>query len=556
MRARPQAQNLDFVQDLLHQSWMELESSAPARLPYAHAHAMRALAELGWHTSQIADPAVAGFIAEALTNVGTVALRMGRPDVAMPYLCEAAWRAPDRAQSQRRYEEAAKAPLPRLDPGRYLIIKALGEGFFAEVHQLLAGLLLAQATNRVPVIDWRNGYTFHHRLSSASPAPAANAHHDDPYAIYHANESRDNARDNHTDAAFRALFEPISGAMSLETMVMELAREQASHHAPIPVWPPRWAGGTPLAAPRDESRIERDLAAERANGAPQAAPSHWIGSFVSRTERVVVLDVPISVAEALCWLPASHPLHGVNLWAAMLQLRRAFLVPRQELEREADRIIDQRLANDPFIAVHVRMGDMWRANPNLAAETARVPNAVATLRNRVRDRIGGISMPRVYLASDGHRAIELFEARYRTHLGYQDCARTRTTEGLHKAAWPDHSSLAREALLDVIVASRADAFVGMGCSHLSCAAAWWHEWQPGQMHLIGGNIQARRVPAWFAVPAAAPATPTHPTREHRAAARTSTRPSTPPSLSSALASMTSDAPPPATPPAATTPAAN
>lgn len=507
MRSRPAhantpAVNLDFVHDLLHQSWMELESG---RLPHAHAQAMRALGELGWHTTHTADPALAAPIAEALTTVGTVALRAGRPDVAMPYLCEASWRAPDRAQSQRRYEEATKAAAPRLEPGRYLIIKPLGEGFFAEVHQLLAGLVLAQATNRVPVIDWRHGFTFHRRIEALGQARATT-----------------------TDAAFLELFEPISGAMSLETMVMELAREQSQHHAPIPVWPPRWASGSPLAAPRDAERIARDLHSEREKNAP---PSHWIGSYVARPERVVVLDVPISVAEALCWLPASHPLHGVNLWAAMIQLRRAFLVPRPELEREADRIIDQRLANDPFVAVHVRMGDMWRTNPNLAAETARVPNAVSAMRNRVRERIGGLSMPRVYLLSDGHRALELFEARYRTHLGYQDCARTRTTEGLHKAAWPDHSSLAREALLDVMVAARADAFVGMGCSHLSCAAAWWHEWKPGQMHLVGGNTQARRVPAWFALPAPAP-TP-HPTREHRATHRAGM-------LTNALASMTSD----------------
>lgn len=477
---------------------------------------MRALAELGWHTTNTADPALAAPIAEALTTIGTVALRAGRPDVATPYLCEASWRAPDRAGAQRRYEEATKAPTPRLDPGRYLIIKAIGEGFFAEVHQLLAGLVLAQATNRVPVIDWRHGFAFHRRIEALGQARATT-----------------------TDAAFLELFEPISGAMSLETMVMELAREQAQHHAPIPVWPPRWASGSPLSVPRDADRIARDLAAEREqNAAPP--PSNWIGAFVARPERVVVLDVPISVAEALCWLPASHPLHGVNLWAAMIQLRRAFLVPRQELEREADRIIDQRLNNDPFVAVHVRMGDMWRTNPHLARDTAKLPAAVAAMRTRVRERLGGISMPRVYLLSDGHRAIELFEARYRTHLGYQDCARTRTTEGLHKAAWPDHSSLAREALLDVMVASRADSFVGMGCSHLSCAAAWWHEWQPGQMHMVGGNIQARRIPAWFNIPAPAPAV-AHPTREHRATPRAATQSLTQSlTLTSALASMTSD----------------
>lgn len=529
MRSRPghpaaPSVNLDFVQDLLHQSWMALESNRLPIAPHAHAHAMRALAELGWHTTNTADPALAGFIAEALTTVGTVALRAGRPDVATPYLCEASWRAPDRAGAQRRYEEATKSPAPRLDPGRYLIIKALGEGFFAEVHQLLAGLVLAQATNRVPVIDWCHGFTFQHGLAST-------ANHD-PYAIYH-----EPATPHGTDAPFLELFEPISGAMSLETMVMELAREQAQHHAPIPVWPRRWASGSPLSVPRDDARIARDLLAEREQN---AAPSNWIGAFVARPERVVVLDVPISVAEALCWLPASHPLHGVNLWAAMIQLRRAFLVPRQELERDADRIIEERLSNDPFVAVHVRMGDMWRANPNLARDTAKLPAAVAALRTRVRERLGGISMPRVYLLSDGHRAIELFEARYRTHLGYQDCARTRTTEGLHKAAWPDHSSLAREALLDVMVAARADSFVGMGCSHVSCAAAWWHEWQPGQMHMVGGNIQARRVPAWFNIPAPAPAV-AHPTREHRATPRAATQAGTQAgALTSALASMTSD----------------
>jgi hypothetical protein len=525
----------------LHEAWLDLESG---RLAHAHARATLALDAAGGVTrTYVGSPALAGAvrqrprataphtppepdsgaISDALVTLATVALRCGRPDVATPMLCEAMWRSPDKVLAHVRHKEATQAPPVHMPHGRFLVIKALGEGFFAEVFQVLAGLLLAQSTNRTPVIDWGEGFLFAR---------------DEEAAL----RSRVEA-----GASFTDLFEPIPGVASLEELTEELdgprqvvdagvagpggdagvaatrgeAGPDGSGRAGIAeVWPPRW----------DASRGGRSLASARDPRARAPVHEAWIGAYAARPERTLVLDFPIGVGEALAWLPASHPLHGAGLWDALTQLRRAFLVPRAELEAEADAFVAREFGGEPFIAAHVRLGDMWRMHPRLSDDVASMPLVLASLRDAcARSRVGlsghggavadevegkdaanaggvrdvrsadGARQPRIFLMTDSERARELFVARYKDDVACQDCTRTRTREALHRMRWPARARLAREVLLDVLIASRAHSFAGTACSHVTGATAWWRRWEPGHLALIGPNVQATRVPAWFGI---------------------------------------------------------
>lgn len=527
----------------LHEAWLDLESG---RLAHAHARATLALDAAGGVTrTYVGSPVLAGAarqrprataprpsepdsaaITDALVTLATVALRCGRPDVATPMLCEAMWRSPDKVLAHVRHKEATQAPPVHMPHGRFLVIKALGEGFFAEVFQVLAGLLLAQSTNRTPVIDWGEGFLFARDEEAAM-------------------RSRVEA-----GASFTDLFEPIPGVASLEELTEELdgPRPAMEGQGPMPrgdavvgasrvddgsggpsgsavggiaeVWPPRW----------DASRGGRSLASARDPRARAPVHEAWIGAYAARPERTIVLDFPIGVGEALAWLPASHPLHGSGLWDALTQLRRAFLVPRAELEAEADAFVAREFGGEPFIAAHVRLGDMWRSHPRLSDDVASMPLVLAALRDAcARSRVGlsgrgggvagefegkdgasaavsqdasaadGARQPRIFLMTDSERARELFAARYKDDLACQDCTRTRTREALHRMRWPARARLAREVLLDVLIASRAHSFAGTACSHVTGATAWWRRWEPGHLALIGPNVQATRVPAWFGI---------------------------------------------------------
>lgn len=477
--------DLFAAKNFLHDAWLDLESG---RLAQAHARATLALDSAGGITRNFAVTASIGSalvassvpaaalmahttseendcVADALVTLGTVTLRAGRPDVALPLLCESLWRTPERKLAQVRYEEAMCAPKPSLPQGRFLVIKALGEGFFAEVFQVLAGLVLAQSTNRTPIIDWGNGFLYSARgldsVSSGSDMPPADA-----------------------NSLFTSLFEPIPGVAQLEELTDELDGKKLTH---ADIWPPRW----------DVNQGGRTLDAARDPVARMTPATAWIGAYSNRPERILVLDVPISVGEALAWVPPSHPLHGVNLWEALTHLRRAFLIPRAEIEHEAQTIVERDIRNDPFVAAHIRMGDMWAAHPGMAQDVSAIPAAISRGRARVAERLCMRSLPRVYVMTDGQRAYDLFKTRYQADMIAQSCTRTRSREALHCMSWPEHERLAREVLVDVLVASRADAFIGMGCSHVSAAAAWWKAWKPGQLELVGPNVQGRRVPMWF-----------------------------------------------------------
>jgi protein O-GlcNAc transferase len=221
-------------------------------------------------------------------------------------------RAPDNldarallAEIARRVGVDAMGIYPDHHP-RYLLIKAWGAGFWADLDHVLGGLLLADLTRRVPVVHWGTNSRY---------------------------------RDRDTDNAFEVFFAPVSGAGLREIEAAET------------FFPAKWN--------RDTLRTE-DLA--KWSGPGSRMSSLYV---LGRQEQVAVSDFHIRILDLLPWIPPGHPLHGATLTAVYRHLFKTHIRPRADILGAVDAIWTHRMAGRQWLAVHVRGTDKIRETPAL-----------------------------------------------------------------------------------------------------------------------------------------------------------------------------------------------
>ena len=199
----------------------------------------------------------------------------------------------------------------RTTPG-YVLIKAWGFGFWAEVCHVLGGLLLAELTGRTPVIQWGRKCRF---------------------------------TDGHRPEAFGLFFEPVSDLTVADLMALEPAPS---------CFPEGWS----------REALRRDRWSKR--------PGLGAIDFLARTETVLVCCVFMGVADLAPWIPPAHPLHGRTIAACFKALFDRYLRPRPEIMAAVRDFRERHLAGAPVAAVHLRGSDKVTEVPGLAAVNDRV----------------------------------------------------------------------------------------------------------------------------------------------------------------------------------------
>lgn len=206
----------------------------------------------------------------------------------------------EEAQRERR-QAAPSRP-------RYLLVKAWGYGFWADVGHVVGQLLLADLTDRTPVVHWGSNSLF-------------------------GGEGIENA--------FESFFEPVSSVVAADLRV-----EGWSY------FPAKWNA---------ENLMEEDL-----------NKNHGPGSRVTalyalhRDEEVVVSDFYSKVYDLLPWIPEHSPYFGLDINSVLRALFAKYLKLKPHLAAEVSRIWEAHLAGKHWLAVHVRGSDKATEIANLA----------------------------------------------------------------------------------------------------------------------------------------------------------------------------------------------
>jgi protein O-GlcNAc transferase len=253
--------------------------------------------------------------AAALHLIGLIAARIGMREHAARYLSSALSADPTHCAA-RDSLNALRADLllanerpqrQRLDP-KYLVIKSWGYGFWSDVSQVLGALLLAEVTNRIPVVHWGRNSLFGDGL-------AANA--------------------------FQNYFEPISKVTLKDLALLPGAR----------CFPPKWT--------------QNNLFSEEVNkwqGSYSRAAALY---FLAQPETITVCDFYIGVIDVVPWLATDHPVFEKPLSDVYRYLIKKYLRPRPSILDDCESFYEAHLGAGRFVAFHARGSDKGIEDPEL-----------------------------------------------------------------------------------------------------------------------------------------------------------------------------------------------
>lgn len=190
---------------------------------------------------------------------------------------------------------------------RFLLIKAWGCGFWSDTQDVLTKLILAELTQREPIVYWGNNSLY-------SVSPEGNA--------------------------FEEYFLPVS-----EYSVEDLLGKGFSIH------PPFWNEEILLREdPWKYTRYMRD-----------------VESSLKSTENILVSDTHNYVEDLLPWIGEGHPLHGRNALAVYREAVDKYLRTRPDIVAEIEEFSGRNFTAGPILGIHLRASDKIREVENLHA---------------------------------------------------------------------------------------------------------------------------------------------------------------------------------------------
>lgn len=242
--------------------------------------------------------------AVALNILGIVAVHIGRHSEAAELFRSALRVNPNFGPAERNLHQldatpGREVPPHTVDGRRFLLIKAWGFGFWADVTQVLGALLLADLTGRIPVTHWGKNSLF------------TNGSEHDAFATY---------------------FEPVSPYTvdSLEVMTG------------ADFFPAKWSRAN---LRQDDNGKWTGLYAR-------------LGAidYLSRPEAIAVADFYTGVIDLMPWIPKSDRLAGKTIDEVYRDLAQRYLRPRPQIMQAVDEFQRSRF-DDATIAVHYRGSD-------------------------------------------------------------------------------------------------------------------------------------------------------------------------------------------------------
>lgn len=316
---------------------------------------------------------------------------------------------------------------------RWLVVRAWGAGFWAEIDHVLCQLLLAEMTCRTPIIHWGEN-----SLYGGSP----------------------------TRNGFARYFSAIGDLAALEAP--EQDKPTGEKAAVGGLYPAKWKG--------------------RLLGGPDCEKFSGGGAGISalqlmgRSEAVLVSDYFSPMLMLQPRIPPWHPLHRRDLDEIYRSLITRYLQPQPALVLAAQNFVTTVLQQRPFVAVHLRGLDKVGEIRNLRTGHLACFAEVDAL-------LGSEPECRVFVMTDDSDLLAESRSRYGDRLVSADVSRTRGTRGLHFEQRDKAPEIhGDEVMVDTLIALQANAFVGLGPSNLAAMVALLRQWQPGQLRLLGQSI--------------------------------------------------------------------
>jgi protein O-GlcNAc transferase len=204
--------------------------------------------------------------------------------------------------------------------------------------------------------------------------------------------------------------------------------------------------------------------------------SHGL-ALLPRAEQVVVSDTFVGVNDLWPWLEPGNVDFGTSLIATKRRLATRYLRVRPHLTATVDNIWSRYMAGRRWLAVHIRGSDKVDELDTLADVNSLYPARIDQWLAQDEDRA-------VFLMTDSIPHFFAMRERYGPRLLTLKAIRTQSKVGVHRGGH-DPVQVAEQVLVDTLLATRCDAFLGNGTSNVSLAVEYLKDWPAGTYQFVG-----------------------------------------------------------------------
>lgn len=349
---------------------------------------------------------------------------------------------------------------------RFLLIKAWSYILWADVEHVLGQLLIAELTNRIPVVYWptyclHNGYI-------------------------------------HTNG-FELYFEPVSNYT-----IFDVAKPEYTFYPPV------WDEDNLLMDdPDKESWVYRN-----------------IGDMMSRKENVVVGDVYFDVYTLIPFINKNNPAYGMTVHEIYRYLFRKYIRIKQDVNVEIQGFFNSWLKDDgPILAVHVCKPDKShtinavdekkqsykymlksyqnsKKNPmekqvrvSVFPWKRKVLEANKPYHDEIKKYIDKYDVKKLFLLTNSEEILEEYKKRYGAKVVVTECRRI-PEDGTYSVMENPMIKRRRgiEIIKDTYLASMCDFFIGNDFSSLSQTVTNIKDWPDNNVRLLYWKVWKRKYP--------------------------------------------------------------
>ena len=309
------------------------------------------------------------------------------------------------------------------DQTKFHLAKAWGFGFGSEMSALMGQAYLAEATNRHLVVHWGSNF------------------------LYRPSEGE--------GCVFDCFFEPFN-TLSINDVEPLLGD----------VYPPKW----------NKENVFLENQNKRKGDYSKLSALY----FLNRQEALTIADYYSGVINSQPWVSVDWPLSHLSLDDAYHYLAKKYLRPKPDIVAEVDYFVEQYLPSK-YVAVHARGSDKdegYRALTSIPQQT------LECAKQRLEEMPQG---SRIFLMTDDTGLLDIYKKEFGDRLVQTDCQRCDTEVGVHYDQGTDKERAGREMLIDMLVAARADCFIGLGLSNPSQLIGYFGDFNNEDYILFGEN---------------------------------------------------------------------
>lgn len=303
------------------------------------------------------------------------------------------------------------------------LIKAWGFGFGSEMASLMGQVYLAEITDRIPIVYWGDNFLY---------------------------------RNDGDECVFEHFFKPFN-RLSISSVLQEQSTS---------IFPPKW----------NLENIKSENIQKRQGKYSKMSALYYL----YRSERLTIADYYAGIINIKPWLPTGHTLKDLDFDQTYQYLVKKYLKPQEYIQTMANQFVLSKISA-PFVAVHARGSDKdegYRAMTSIPMKTLQCA------KQRL-DRLPGDS--KLFLMTDDESLLTLYEREFGQRLVITDSQRSSSEIGVHYNPESNKRLAGEEMLVDMLVASQANCFIGLGLSNPSQLICYLGDFLKEDYILFGEN---------------------------------------------------------------------